>query len=104
MILYDKIKEKYSKEEVKEFLGGPTGRRLWRGEKDISPTYISSRINLRKLNYTIRDFTQDYKKITDKYLEKEMYYQLFINGLKINDIKKKFNLENPIIRIFNPGV
>jgi len=96
MILYDKIKAKYSKEEVKELLGGPIGRRLWRGEKDIYPTYISSRINLRKLNYTIKDFTQDYKKITDKYLEKEMYYQLFINGFKINDIKKKFNLETQL--------
>ncbi|MEI6856572.1 hypothetical protein [Psychrilyobacter sp.] len=96
MILYDKIKAKYSKDEIKKFLGGPTGRKLWREDDKIYPTYISSRINLLELNYTMEEFIQDYKKIIDKYLEKEMYYQLFINGFKINDIRTKFNLETQL--------
>ncbi|WP_028856116.1 hypothetical protein [Psychrilyobacter atlanticus] len=96
MILYDKIKAKYSKEEIKELLGISIGGRIIRNEINVNPSSISSKINLLELCYTMEDFFIDYKEITDKYIEKNMYYNLFLRGLTINYIKNKFDLETQI--------
>ena len=96
MILYDKIKAKYSKKEIKNLFGISIGGRIIRNEIDVNPSSISSKINLLELCYTMEDFFIDYKEINDKYIEKNMYYNLFLKGLTINQIKNKFNLETQI--------
>lgn len=105
MILYDKIKAKYSKEEIIKFLGGPTGRRLWREELNIHPGYISSRIELKELNYTIDDFFKDYSKSYSHYKEKKMTYNMVMKGYSIYKLRNEFKLEsqfnNLIIKGFN---
>lgn len=94
MILYDKIKAKYSKEEIKNLLGGPTGRRLWREEPSIRPFTILKKINSLEINYTIDDFFKDYSKSYSHYKEKEMIYSMVMAGYSITQLSDKFNLES----------
>jgi len=94
MILYDKIKSKYSKEEIKKLLGGPTGRRLWRDNLSIRPFTIFKKINFLEINYTIDDFFKDYSNRYSHYKEKEMTYNMVMAGYSIYQMRDEFNLES----------
>lgn len=96
MILYEKIKERYSRKELEELLGRNTAGRIYREEIEVLPVKISSRIDVSKLEYSLDDFKVDYEHMYKEHKEVEMIFALFIKGLAPNTLKKKYNLETMI--------
>lgn len=103
MILYDKLKEKYSKEELKSILGEAMGRRVWRGESKINIFTLSRKIKVSQLNYSFEHFINDFEHLYSKHKEKLFLYKLFLKGISPMDLCKRYNIENRIYTLLLHG-
>ena len=103
MILYNKLKERYRKTELKDLLGDAMGRRVWREETNINIFTISKKIDVSTLNYTFNDFTLDFDYLYSKHKEKQLLYNLFLKGKSPRDLCKEYDIENRIYQLLLNG-
>ncbi len=103
MILYDRLKERYSKNELKELLGDAMGRRVWREETNINIFTLSKKIDISKLNYTFNNFILDFDFIYSKHKEKLFLFKLFLKGISPMELCRQYDIENRIYTLLLYG-
>ncbi len=103
MILYDRLKEKYTRAELISLLGNASAGRIWREEINLHPTTISKKIDIKQLDYSFEDFFEDYDFLYKDHLEKYMIYNLFIEGVSVASLIKQYNLESLLYVFLKKG-
>jgi len=103
MILYDKLKERYTRKEIIKIFDDTLAGRIWRGDKSVFIHTISNKIDLYNLEYSFDNFQEDYG---DKYQHNKemlMLYQIFMKGYNLNRLSKKYNLESQFRNLLRDG-
>lgn len=103
MILYDRLKENYTRIELISLLGHASAGRIWRGEINLHPTTVSKKIDIKQLDYSFEDFFKDYDFLYRGHVEKDMIFNLFIEGISVMSLIKQYNLESLIYIFLKKG-
>lgn len=85
MVIYDKIKVKYTKEEIYNLFPRITARNIIYERTIIKIGVLAKFLSFDSINYTLQDYIEDYE--ADKiYKEVEYVYQILASGKNIGQI------------------
>lgn len=93
MIIYDKLKQLYSSEELKNKLGDYVYYYCFfsNNEKDVKLDKLAHSISDLRDFYSFEEFTLDFPNFVLKYKELRTIYNILISGKKISDFLKLHN-------------
>ncbi len=87
MIIYEKIKEKYSPEELKERVGRSAYFRM-QDNKPVKLNALYSKLDLKDIKYSEEDLIKDYPQY-EKYIEKKTLLNIIKNGYSVEYLSKE---------------
>lgn len=103
MIIYDKIKKKYSKYEIEEIFPRITARKIIFERDTVRMDIIAKNISLEEIGYTLQDYLQDYGK--DKiYKEIGMVFEIYKQGMGIGSFISKHELSDHLSYLLLKGI
>lgn len=103
MIIYNKIKSKYTKEEIYNLFPRITARNIIYERTIIKIGVIAKFVSFDFINYTLEDYIKDYS--SDKiYKEVEYVYQILASGKNIGKIAVENGLSDNFDYMLKNGI
>lgn len=103
MIIYNKIKSKYTKEEIYNLFPRITARNIIYERTIIKIGVIAKFVSFNFINYTLEDYIKDYS--SDKiYKEVEYVYQILASGKNIGKIAVENGLSDNFDYMLKNGI
>ena len=103
MVIYDKIKAKYTKEEIYNLFPRITARNIIYERTIIKIGVLAKFVSFDSINYTLQDYIEDYK--ADKiYKEVEYVYQILASGKNIGQIAAENGLTDNFDYMLKKGL
>lgn len=103
MVIYDKIKAKYTKEEIYNLFPRITARNIIYERTIIKIGVLAKFVSFDSINYTLQDYIEDYE--ADKiYKEVEYVYQILASGKNIGQIAAENGLTDNFDYMLKKGL
>lgn len=103
MIIYDKIKNIYTKNEIEKMFPRISARKIIFERGIVRMDVIAKGVSFESIDYTLQDYIRDYNK--DKiYKELWMVFEIYKQGFKIEEFMREYSLPAHFRNIIRYGL
>lgn len=103
MIIYSKLLNKYSKDEIYQIFPTISARKIIFSRDCISPGTVAQYCSFEELNYSLQDFLEDYPKYLE-YKSVDILFEIYKKGYSILSFRKKMGISSYLEYMIKHGV
>lgn len=103
MIIYDKIKNRYNKDEIYELFPRITARNIIFERNIVKAGVLVKFISFDEINYTLDDFISDYQ-ADKKYKEVHYVYKILNSGKNIGQLARENGMTDQLSYLLKQGM
>ena len=104
MILYEKLKKRYSEKEIRYIFPTMTARDINYNRKKVQVHILAKYIDFKEIGYSSADLAEDYPELKIKYQEFEIIYKIFSRKKNINELKEELGLTDVFDYYLKKGI